>query len=90
MPRKVAEKLGKGLDHGTYCSVCDGFETQSGLVIGHDDLAMPVIEIGSPTIEHILQSFSQLFGRIGVEDPVDNVIGGIIEHCVSLNKGLKG
>tara|TARA_R110002110_G_scaffold221159_1_gene435341 strand:+ start:233 stop:1120 length:888 start_codon:yes stop_codon:yes gene_type:complete len=90
LPRKVAEKLGKGLDHGTYCSVCDGFETQSGLVIGHDDLAMPVIEIGSPTIEHILQSFSQLFGRIGVEDPVDNVIGGIIEHCVSLNKGLKG
>lgn len=87
LSRKVAEKIGKGLDHWTYSSICSGESSESGLSVGQDDLAMPVVEIGSPTIEHILQSFAQLFGRIGVADPVEDVIGGIIEHCVSSGKG---
>lgn len=87
LPRNVAAKIGKGLDQVTYRDICTVEVYESGLSIGHDDLAMPVVEIGSPTIEHILQSFSQLFGRIGVADPVQGVIGEIIEHCVSSEKG---
>lgn len=87
LPRNVAEKLGKGLDHATHQSLFNGEVFTSGLSISQDDLAMPVIEIGSPTIEHILQSFSQLFGRIGVADPVDDVINEIIETCISSKKG---
>jgi hypothetical protein len=82
LPRNVAEKIGKGLDKTTYEGLCRGSLTGQGLMIGSQDLAMPVIEIGSPTIEHILQSFSILFGRIGVADPVDKVIGKIIDDCI--------
>ncbi len=82
LPRNVAERIGKGLDKPTYESLCDATLTGQGLQIGAEDLAMPVIEIGSPTIEHILQSFSNLFGRIGVADPIDKVIGKIIGDCL--------
>ncbi|MBW4975464.1 hypothetical protein KZZ08_17670 [Roseovarius mucosus] len=83
LPRNVAEKIGKGLDKPTYESLCGTGLTDQGLMIGADDMAVPVIEIGSPTIEHILQSFSNLFGRIGVADPVDKVIGKIIDGCIA-------
>ncbi|WP_132311063.1 hypothetical protein [Martelella mediterranea] len=86
LPRSVAERLGRGLDQGTYQSICAGEVFENGLCIQKNDLAMPVVEIGSPTIEHILQSFAQLFGRIGVADPVEDVIGGIVEHCISSDR----
>ncbi|UWQ77488.1 hypothetical protein [Leisingera sp. M658] len=82
LPRNVAERIGKGLDKATYEGLCSASITWQGLMIGADDLAMPVVEIGSPTIEHILQSFSNLFGRIGVADPADKVIGKIIDDCL--------
>ena len=47
---------------------------------------MPIIQIGSPTIEHVLQSFSNLFGRIGVADPVTEIIDQIIDGQLSLVK----
>ena len=53
-----------------------------------DDLAMPVVEVGSPTIEHILQSFSNLFGRIGVADPVDEVVDTIVQDALAVRKGI--
>lgn len=82
LPRNVAERIGKGVDKATYEGLCGESMAGQGLMIGADDLAMPVVEIGSPTIEHILQSFSNLFGRIGVADPVDKVIGKIIDDCI--------
>ncbi len=82
LPRNVAEKIGKGLDKATYEGLCGASLMGQGLIIGADDMAMPVIEIGSPTMEHILQSFSNLFGRIGVADPVEKVIGKIIDDCI--------
>lgn len=87
LPRSIAERIGKGLDRNTYKDLCVGDTVSNGLTIGQDDLSMPIIEIGSPTIEHILQSFAQLFGRIGVADPADEVIGGIVRHCISAEKG---
>lgn len=82
LPRNVAEKIGKGLDKATYENLCGASLMGQGLKIGADDLAMPVVEISSPTIEHILQSFSNLFGRIGVADPADQVIRKIIDDCM--------
>lgn len=83
VPRAVAEQLGRGLDRARYDELCVQEQHRSGLLIRPDELAMPIIEIGSPTIEHVLQSFSHLFGRIGVADPVEDVIGGIIKKCLS-------
>ncbi|EIE50584.1 hypothetical protein C357_12921 [Citreicella sp. 357] len=87
LPRLLAEKLGEGLDHSTYTALCKDLEFDADLVIRRDDLAMPIVEIGSPTIEHILQSFSNLFGRIGIADPVESVIDGMVQHCVSHTMG---
>ena len=87
LPRSVAERIGKGLDRATYCKTCADDVFGLGLNIGTDDLSMPIVEIGSPTIEHILQSFSQLFARIGVADPVERVIGKIIDNCTADQRG---
>lgn len=37
--------------------------------IDRDDLCMPIAQVGSPTIEHLMQKFSSLFSRIGLADP---------------------
>lgn len=64
IPKDVAERVASGLDEdearngraGSYLSyACDPF-------------AMPVGELTSPEVEHVMQAFSVLFGRIGVED----------------------
>lgn len=78
LPKSVAEKLGKGLDSESYKEICGDSSPNHGLVFEGDNLAMPVVQIGSPTLEHLLQSFGNLFGRIGVEDPVEDVISDII------------
>ena len=78
LPKIVAEKLGKGLDSESYKEICQFRSDSFGLIFEADNLAMPVVQIGSPTMEHILQSFGSLFGRIGVEDPFEEVISDII------------
>ncbi|SMO77387.1 hypothetical protein [Ruegeria faecimaris] len=83
IPRPVADKLGKGLDQSTYAKQCNNSQFGSQLQIPEGGLAMPLIEIGSPTIEHIMQSFSNLFGRIGVADPIETVIGKIVDSCLT-------
>ena len=77
LPRIIAAELGRGLSQATYESLCAS-GAPSPLSFLHNDLAMPVVEIGSPTIEHILQSFTNLFGRIGIADPKEEVIFGIV------------
>lgn len=59
------------------------------LFIPDDDLAMPITEIASPTMEHVLQAFSNLFGRIGVADPDEGVIGSIVDLCLDDKSGAQ-
>ena len=73
LPRPIAEKLGRGISKGEYDAAFATSESAQ-LVFDYDELAMPIVEIGSPTIEHVLQSFSYLFGRIGVPEPSDEII----------------
>ena len=77
LPRPIAECLGRGISAEECLTLC-GESYALGLSFDHDDLAMPVVEIGSPTIEHIIQSFSNLFGRIGVPDPTEDDIAMIV------------
>ena len=39
-----------------------------------DEFAMPIGQVRSPAIERILQTFSIMFGRIGVEDPPEELL----------------
>jgi len=91
IPRLVAEKLGIGLDKASYEDLCrsSGLYTAS-LTISPHDLAMPISEIASPTMEHVLQVFSHLFGRIGVADPDEVLIGDIVEACLDQPLGGAG
>ena len=77
LPKPIAEKLGRGLTESD-CRNLFGQPSLAGLSFDKLDLAMPVIEIGSPTLEHLLQSFSTLFGRIGIPDAVDDDVAVIV------------
>ena len=83
IPRAIAEEIGSGLSKAWHDDICSREHYISDLSIEPDDLAMPIIEIASPTIEHVMQSFATLFGRIGVSDPVEDVIGKILVQCLS-------
>lgn len=86
LSKKIADELGRGLSFDQY-NKFQPSEKFSPLVFDHEELAMPIVEIGSPTIEHILQSFSYLFGRIGIPDPVENVVQDIAAYCMSQCRG---
>ncbi len=87
LPRNVAEELGRGLSCDRYQELCSQLKASTGLSIAREELAMPISLVGSPTIEHVLQAFSNLFGRIGIADPQAEVIGNIVEKCLSKEIG---
>jgi hypothetical protein len=68
LPRKLARLIAEGLD-----AASEGFSDHSHwstlVDFTHSDFSMPVGEITSPQVEHLLQTFSHLFGRIGLPDP---------------------
>lgn len=80
LPKKVAEKLGSGLTYEEYRNISGDMYSGLGLTFKVDNFAMPIVQVNSPTLEHLLQSFGNLFGRIGVEDPEEDVIDIIIRH----------
>lgn len=80
LPKRIAEKIATGLDATTLAQLNAGHQaTPPPLTIAIDDLAMPIAQLTSPTIEHILQAFSHLFGRIGISDPDEQVIKSVIQ-----------
>ncbi|MGG7644778.1 hypothetical protein ACQ5SP_08250 [Rhodovulum sp. YNF3179] len=86
LPKRTAEKVAKGLSKQEYNAIRPKTDA-GGLNFSHSDFAMPISEIASPTIEHLLQSFSNLFGRIGVADPFEDDIAAITQ--LSIQKGGK-
>ena len=79
LSRTVAQELGRGVSQTKYERLCAA-NSLSGLSFTCSDFAMPVAEFGSPTIEHVLQSFSNLFTRIGVAETTEDAISSIITH----------
>ncbi len=78
IPRMVAHAVGKGVDFRQYAEMCNDEPSLRGrLDIERDDLAMPVGMMRSPNLEHLMQSFSLLFGRIGLEDPDPSYVSGL-------------
>lgn len=84
IPQHIAERLSTGISkaewnerHASVSKTCLSFDKE--------DFGMPISQIGSPTIEHIMQCFSNLFSRIGLPDPVEAEISNIISaHAVTL------
>ena len=69
LPRVLAESIASGLDLEGYERLCANDKNCIGkLRIGPNDFTMPLGVLRSPEIEHLMQEFSLLFGRIGVDD----------------------
>ncbi|MBY5484662.1 hypothetical protein HFO87_09275 [Rhizobium leguminosarum] len=84
IPREIAAQVAYGAEKTT---IENGNLLSAGcLSFDCDDFAMPISQVPSPDIEHILQSFSMMFGRIGLPDPDPVLIG---ELCQSLPEKAK-
>lgn len=68
LPKEIAEELANGLSTERWSELAhQGLQGRFEFL--DLDLAGPVAQLGSPTIEHIMQSYANLFGRIGIADP---------------------
>lgn len=70
IPRALAIQIANGLDVATYDQMLSGNPSLAGrLVFDDSGFSMPIGQLTSPTLEHLMQNFSLLFTRIGVADP---------------------
>ncbi len=53
-----------------------------------DNFAMPVGQLTSPGIEHVMQVFSHMFGRIGLEDPSMEMVEAMCARSYLRGEGL--
>ena len=87
MPRGLAHGVAEGLDAARLAEMCGSDPSMRGrLQIGSNDLAMPIGLLSSPYVEHLLQSFSLLFGRIGIADPDPSYVAGLWSRQLSVVK----
>jgi len=67
---KVIEKTGITIDD--LVNLRDDTSTHN-LLVSDDVIAMPIGQMASPNIEHLMQSFSYIYGRIGLPDKHNDV-----------------
>ena len=82
LPRNVALQVGSGLPKPRGLTPK---EIDACLSFAHEDFAMPVGTLPSPLIEHLMQAFSLLFGRIGLADLPNSYLSGLWDR-----QGLDG
>ena len=68
LPRRLAQLVAEGLE-AAHHELAENTEWGVHLSFANSDFAMPIGELMSPHVEHLLQTFSFLFGRIGLPDP---------------------
>ena len=85
LPREISQELAKGLSDTRWQELTKHLKVNN-LDFSIDDFAAPVSQIGSPSIEHLMQSYANLFGRIGIANPRLEEMDEIIERLHS-NKG---
>lgn len=77
LPREVAEELATGLSKARWDDI-PASARQNNLDFSIDDFATPLFQLGSPSIEHLMQVYSNLFGRIGISDPREEEVSEIV------------
>lgn len=76
LPRQIVQKIADGLD----ATEAKALQHAQALCFEIDDFAMPIGELASPNIEHVLQVFSSLFGRIGLKDHPQSFIDHLCQR----------
>lgn len=73
LPRGLARLIAGGLEADNH-ELTEKGEWLAYVDFSTDDFAMPLGQLESPHVEHLLQTFSTLFGRIGLPDTPPEVI----------------
>lgn len=81
LPRRYAMAVSRGLDRAD--PILNDLRWTGSLSFEHETFAMPLAEVPSPEIEHILQTFSILYGRIGVEDLPQSYVDTICARTIA-------
>ena len=76
LPRRIAQGIADGLDKDAFGDVA-GNEHADVLSFEAHDFAQPVGLLRSPEVEHLMQLFTNLFARIGVEDVDKSLISSL-------------
>ncbi len=87
IPRALAILIARGLDVATYDQNLSGNPSLAGrLVFDETGFSMPIGQLTSPTLEHLMQNFSLLFTRIGVADPNTEYIEELLTRQPSFRR----
>ncbi|AJC80572.1 hypothetical protein IE4803_CH03405 [Rhizobium etli bv. phaseoli str. IE4803] len=85
IPQTIAEELANGLTKAAWKERYE-HDGKGCLKFDPADFGMPISQLASPTIEHLMQCFSNLFGRIGLPDPLEDEISSIITASTQLEE----
>ena len=85
LPKDAVEELASGLTEGRWQEQYRS-TGNAQLDFACDNLAMPVYQLTSPTIEHIMQTYANLFGRIGIEDPADTDVDLLCDRYCPIDR----
>jgi len=78
LPSSLALAMSRGLERATFASMIEqDAELEAKLTFEHNDFCAPVAVVESPRIEHLMQTFTGLFSRIGLEDPARSYVDRI-------------
>lgn len=90
IPRSLAGVIGRGMSKEEYEAASKTRADYVGrLAFSFDDFAMPVGQLPSPHVEHLMQAFSALFSRIGLPDLGRDYVDGLWEMQPSIERGRR-
>lgn len=90
IPRELAAKVAIGLDNADYALLCTQHSIPPAtLTLSQDEFSYCLGRLDSPVVEHLMQSFSLLFGRIGLPDPDAEYIAQLWQKQPSTKDGSK-
>jgi hypothetical protein len=89
LPRAVGVEIASGFGHSEFEEMCktDG-SLRGRMNVPEEKFAMPVGVLASPYIEHLMQAFATLFGRIGITDHEPSYIRGLWERQPGVKEGI--
>src|SRR6185369_14754044 len=80
VPRVLAMRIAHGLEYKEYSTLCQQYPLVEGsLEMKPDGFCMPLGGMKSPDIEHLMQKFAELFGRIGIDDPDEALMSSLLK-----------
>ncbi|MGC2779071.1 MAG: hypothetical protein WA418_25905 [Bradyrhizobium sp.] len=87
IPRELATRIGEGISCEEYSLACAERPQFVGrLSFERESFGMPIGQLQSPHIEHLMQVFSILFSRIGLPDLDQSVLDGLWNKLPSIGE----